>query len=114
MQLAKPKLIISVSAVVIICAAIIASQLRFSHFPLQWLPEDNFARVATEAVDENLKGSLTLEVIIDTEKTNGLYNPEVLRVIDDVSQNINSISTGICLLERLSAISMLLKKPTGL
>ena len=90
----KPKLIISVSAVVIICAAIIASQLRFSHFPLQWLPEDNFARVATEAVDENLKGSLTLEVIIDTEKTNGLYNPEVLKVIDDVSQNINSISTG--------------------
>ena len=90
----KPKLIVSVSAVLIICAAIIASQLRFSHFPLQWLPEDNFARVATEAVDDNLKGSLTLEVIIDTEKTNGLYNPEVLRVIDDVSQNINVISTG--------------------
>ena len=90
----KPKLIISVSTVLIICAAIIAAQLRFSHFPLQWLPEDNFARVATEAVDENLKGSLTLEVIIDTEKTNGLYNPELLRVIDDVSKNINSISTG--------------------
>ena len=90
----RPKLIISVSTVLIICAAIIAAQLRFSHFPLQWLPEDNFARVATEAVDENLKGSLTLEVIIDTEKTNGLYNPELLRVIDDVSKNINSISTG--------------------
>ncbi len=90
----KPKLIVSVSVVLIICAAIIASQLRFSHFPLQWLPEDNFARVATEAVDDNLKGSLTLEVIVDTEKTNGLYNPEVLRVIDDVSKNINAISTG--------------------
>ena len=90
----RPKLIVSVSAVLIICAAIVASQLRFSHFPLQWLPEDNFARIATEAVDENLKGSLTLEVIIDTGETNGLYNPELLRVIDDVSQNINSISTG--------------------
>ncbi|MDA7578965.1 MMPL family transporter, partial [bacterium] len=90
----RPKLIVSVSAILIICAAIIASQLRFSHFPLQWLPEDNFARVATEAVDENLKGSLTLEVIIDTGTINGLYNPEVLRVIDDVSENINSISTG--------------------
>ena len=90
----RPKLIVSVSAVLIICAAIIASQLRFSHFPLQWLPEDNFARVATEAVDKNLKGSLTLEVIIDTGETNGLYNPELLKVIDDVSKNINSISTG--------------------
>ena len=90
----RPKLIVSVSTVLIICAAIVAAQLRFSHFPLQWLPEDNFARIATEAVDENLKGSLTLEVIIDTGETNGLYNPELLRVIDDVSQNINSISTG--------------------
>ena len=90
----RPKLIVSVSTVLIICAAIVAAQLRFSHFPLQWLPEDNFARIATEAVDENLKGSLTLEVVIDTGETNGLYNPELLRVIDDVSQNINSISTG--------------------
>ena len=90
----RPKLIVSVSAVLIICAAIIASQLRLSHFPLQWLPEDNFARVATEAVDKNLKGSLTLEVIIDTGETNGLYNPELLKVIEDVSKNINSISTG--------------------
>ena len=82
------------STVLIISAAIVATQLRFSHFPLQWLPEDNFARVATEAVDENLKGSLTLEVIVDTGKTNGLYNPDVLRVIDDVSKNINSVTSG--------------------
>jgi predicted RND superfamily exporter protein len=90
----RPKLIVAISTVLIISAAIVATQLRFSHFPLQWLPEDNFARVATEAVDENLKGSLTLEVIVDTGKTNGLYNPEVLRVIDDVSKNINSVTSG--------------------
>ena len=90
----RPKLIVAISTVLIISAAIVATQLRFSHFPLQWLPEDNFARVATEAVDENLKGSLTLEVIVDTGKTNGLYNPDVLRVIDDVSKNINSVTSG--------------------
>jgi hypothetical protein len=90
----RPKLIVAISTVLIISAAIVATQLRFSHFPLQWLPEDNYARVATEAVDENLKGSLTLEVIVDTGKTNGLYNPDVLRVIDDVSKNINSVTSG--------------------
>jgi predicted RND superfamily exporter protein len=90
----RPKLIVAISTVLIISAAIVATQIRFSHFPLQWLPEDNFARVATEAVDENLKGSLTLEVIVDTGKTNGLYNPDLLRVIDDVSKNINSVTSG--------------------
>ena len=90
----RPKTIVAVSSVLIICAAIVASQIKFSHFPLEWLPEDNFARIATEAVDENLKGSLTLEVIVDTGKINGLYNPELLRVIEDVSENINTVSTG--------------------
>ena len=90
----RPKLIVAISAILIIFAAVIATQLRFSHFPLQWLPEDNFARIATETVDENLGGALTLEVIIDTGKTNGLYNPELLRKIDDVSENIDSITSG--------------------
>ena len=90
----RPKLILAISAVLIICAAIFATQLRFSHFPLQWLPEDNFARVATETIDESLRGSLTLEVIIDTGQTNGLYNPEISRKIEEVSKNINTITTG--------------------
>ena len=90
----RPKLIVAISAILIIFAVVVATQLRFSHFPLQWLPEDNFARVATETVDENLGGALTLEVIIDTGKTNGLYNPELLRKIDDVSENIDSITSG--------------------
>ena len=90
----RPKLIVAISAILIIFAAVVATQLRFSHFPLQWLPEDNFARVATETVDENLAGALTLEVVVDTGKTNGLYNPELLRKIDDVSENIDSITSG--------------------
>ena len=90
----RPKLIVAISTILIIFAAVVATQLRFSHFPLQWLPEDNFARVATETVDENLAGALTLEVVVDTGKTNGLYNPELLRKIDDVSKNIDSITSG--------------------
>jgi len=90
----RPKLILAISTLLIICATIFATQLRFSHFPLQWLPEDNFARVATETVDESLRGSLTLEVIVDTGQTNGLYNPDIARKIEDVAKNINNITTG--------------------
>jgi len=89
-----PKLIVMVSSVLILCAILVASQLRFSHYPLKWLPEDNFARIATETVDEALKGSLTLEVLVDTQQTNGLYSPAVLKAIDDSAANINTIATG--------------------
>ena len=90
----KAKSIVIISAVLIVIAVFFAAQLRFSHHPLNWLPDDNFARIATETVDESLNGSLTLEVVIDTEVTNGLYSPEVLNTIDRVSNNINVISTG--------------------
>ena len=90
----KAKGIVIISAVLIVVAVFFAAQLRFSHHPLNWLPDDNFARIATETVDESLNGSLTLEIIIDTQVTNGLYNPEVLNTIDRVSHNINVVSTG--------------------
>jgi len=90
----KAKGVVIISAVLIVIAVFFAAQLRFSHHPLNWLPDDNFARIATETVDESLNGSLTLEIIIDTQVTNGLYNPEVLNTIDRVSNNINVVSTG--------------------
>jgi len=90
----KAKGIVVISAALIVIAVFFAAQLRFSHHPLNWLPDDNFARIATETVDESLNGSLTLEIVIDTQATNGLYNPEVLNTIDRVSNNINAVSTG--------------------
>jgi len=90
----RAKLVVVISAALITCAVFFAAQLKFSHFPLQWLPEDNFARLATEKVDERLQGSLTLEAIVNTGATNGLYNPEVLYAIEKVSSNINDIATG--------------------
>ena len=44
------------------------TQLRFSHDPIGWLPEDNSIRMATEVVDENLKGATSVEIVIDYRK----------------------------------------------
>ncbi|HIL20739.1 MAG TPA: Fis family transcriptional regulator [Candidatus Thioglobus sp.] len=90
----RAKGVVIISALLIAIAIFFAVQLRFSHHPLNWLPDDNFARIATETVDESLNGSLTLEVIIDTSETNGLYNPEVLKTIDRVSSGINGVTKG--------------------
>jgi predicted RND superfamily exporter protein len=88
-----PKAIVSVSAVIILVAIFFASQLRFSHLPLNWFPEDSPSRVATEVVDDKLRGSITLEVIVDTGKENGLYEPNVLNKIEKSSAYLDSIQT---------------------
>ena len=88
-----PKAIVSVSAFIILVAIFFAAQLRFSHFPLNWFPEDNASRVATEVVDDKLRGSITLEVIIDTGIANGLYEPSTLNKIQKATDYLNSIQT---------------------
>jgi predicted RND superfamily exporter protein len=88
-----PKQIIFISTIVIIVSIAIASQLRFSHKPIVWFDEQHPVRVATALVDDKLKGSVTLEIIVDTKKENGLYEPSMLNAIDKFSNEIIKIKS---------------------
>ena len=57
-------------------------KLNFSHNIVQYFPEDNPYRRSLEYVDENLNGTITLEVVVDTGRENGLYDPQVLGAIE--------------------------------
>lgn len=79
-----PWIIILLSTVLLTFSIIGITQLRFSHNPLEWLPEDLEARTAIETIDANMGGSIPVEIIIDTGKVNGLHNPVVLQKIDEL------------------------------
>ena len=88
-----PKRIIAITTVIILISLAVASQLRFSHKPIVWFDENHPVRLATDIVDDKLRGSATLEIIIDTKKENGLYEPEILNAIDNFSKNIMTIKS---------------------
>jgi predicted RND superfamily exporter protein len=75
--------IILASALLMIFAFVGMSRLYFSHNALLWFPDSNPIRVATQVIDEKLAGSISLEVVIDTGKTNGLYDPVLLQHLSD-------------------------------
>ncbi len=80
---------IALSAVVVIIGStLLASQMHFSHNPLHWFKEGNSVRVNTETIDHELKGSISIEVVLDTHKENGVYDPQFLNTLDDVSKEI--------------------------
>jgi len=80
---------IVLSAVILIVGStLLASQMHFSHNPLHWFKKDNSVRINTETIDHELKGSISIEVVLDTHKENGVYNPEFLNTLDDVSKEI--------------------------
>ena len=83
-----PKSIVSVAALIIVVATALASSMQFSHNPLHWFAADNEVRINTEIIDKEMKGSITIEVVLDTKKENGVYEPEFLNTIEQVTETI--------------------------
>lgn len=83
-----PKTIVSIGALIIVLSGALASVMQFSHNPLHWFAADNEVRLNTEIIDKELKGSITIEVILDTQEENGVYDPEFLNTIEEVTETI--------------------------
>jgi len=83
-----PKTIVSMGVILILSSLALASTMQFSHNPLHWFAPDNEVRLNTEMIDQELKGTITIEVVLDTQQENGVYNPEFLNSIESVSEVI--------------------------
>jgi predicted RND superfamily exporter protein len=92
-SVSHPKTIITITTILILISLSVASSLRFSHKPIVWFAKDHPVRMATNIVDDKLKGSVTIEIVIDTKQVNGLYEPSMLNKIDQFSKDILKIKT---------------------
>ena len=70
----------------VIIALFFACQMRFSHNPVKWFPENDPFRITTELLNSDLGGGMFLEVVIDTGKEDGLKDPDLLKRMDQVQQ----------------------------
>ncbi len=83
---------ILVAAALIVAVSITAAlKIRFSHHVLGWFPEKNEIRSATERIDHELRGSITLEVVVDTGRENGLYEPDILNRLEKATADIEPL-----------------------
>lgn len=105
-----PKGILLVTAVVILSSAIITTRIHFSHHPLHWFQPDNSIRVATEKIDEEMRGSLSLEIILDTGKQNGLYEPELLQRIDKACLDLEQFTSQDVFVGKVWSVTTILKE----
>jgi len=81
-----PKTVLVFMSGILIFAIVGITRLGFSYDPVSWFPEDDPIRIATEFVNAELGGSVSLEIIIDSGKENGLHEPDLLRRIDELAR----------------------------
>lgn len=86
-----PVKILVISAIILVISLAGASRIRFSHDIVKWFPKTSSVRVATETIDKQMQGSVSLEVILDTHRENGLYDPDLLSRIDDSTNFTESL-----------------------
>ena len=105
---AKP---IVVASLVLVAACIgLATQLRFSHDVLSWLPDDWPAHRATRHIDRNLGGSVALEVILDTGTEFGLHDRDMLVNLDTLANGIKAESKEPVTVGSVLSVADLLKE----
>lgn len=78
------RLVLAVFFIVVCVALAGVLQVSFSHNALTWLPREEPVRQATQTIDRELKGSVVLEVILDTGRVNGLYDRRTLLAMEKV------------------------------
>jgi predicted RND superfamily exporter protein len=105
-----PKTIVSSAALIIIVSLTLASTMQFSHNPLHWFAADNEVRINTETIDRELKGSITIEVVLDTHKENGVYEPEFLNTIEEVTEIIYTFKGDNYFIGKIVSINDVIKE----
>jgi len=102
--------ILLVSAGIIAASGIAIASIRFSHHPLSWFPPQSPVRLATEKIDHELRGSISLEVIIDTGRENGLYDPALLNRLDAAAAHVQTLEHGKLFVGKAWSLTTILKE----
>jgi len=96
----NPKTVLACMSAVMLFAIVGITRLTFSYDPISWFPEDDPIRVATEFVNTELGGTVSLEVLVDTGEENGLHEPSLLKRLEELSdrspqiESVGSVGVG--------------------
>lgn len=70
-------------------------QLKFSHDPLNWMPRDMPLVEATQFIDEELSGTMQLDVLFDTGVPNGVKDIEFLKKMEAWQDELDTYNKGV-------------------
>jgi len=105
-----PKLITVISLLLVVISLALATQLKLSHYPLEWFPKDNMSYVGTKLIDEQMKGTLTTELVIDTKEENGWHSPERLQKLDKIASELEGYADGKTFVGKIFSLNTIVKE----
>jgi len=86
------------------------SQIELTHTIINYFPDSFKVKQDALFIDSKLKGILTVEVVVDTEKENGIYDPAILNRIERITRHLESIDREDMFVGKVFSITDILKE----
>ncbi|MDR2033568.1 MAG: MMPL family transporter [Helicobacteraceae bacterium] len=87
-----PKRIVACFALALLIAIALLPQVRLSHYMLGWFPKSSDTRIATDFLDQKIRGTVTIEALIDFGEENALYDPLIMNALDNAINEAKNIA----------------------
>ena len=91
----QARAILTVVALVSLVCLVGISKIRFGHDILTWFPDSHPVRIATFLFDDEMAGSMQLEIIADTGVENGVHSPRLLKGLEAAQEELSSGKSGL-------------------
>ncbi len=105
-----PYKVLVIAFIIFVIALTGVFRIKLSHDPLRWFPDNNRIRMANEQLDVDLKGTTSLEVIIDTGKENGLYDPDFIGRLENSAKKLETYRDEVVYTGKAFSITSVLKE----
>ncbi len=102
--------VLLVSALAFVIGLAGALQARFSHKPFEWIAKTEVVRQATDFLNEKMGGASTMEVVIDTHRENGLYQPVLMAGLDRLGDEVTKMDHGELFVGKTQSLADILKE----
>ncbi len=105
-----PIRIIIVSLVAFAISLYFLFDLRYSDYVLSYFPKSMRIRHDIEVVNDRLNGALNIEIIIDTGRENGIYDPDILNRIERLTVDLERLDFPHITIGHVGSINDILKE----
>ena len=106
----QPKRILFSCLLLFIIATVGITQLRFAHNSKDNFPKTLRVRQDLDFIDKNLKGVASVEMVIDTHKENGIYQPVLLKRLESLGEEVLAMKDGDIAVGKVRSINDILKE----
>ena len=102
--------------ILVVCLCLFALSIGFffkvaySHNVIKWLPRHEPVVRDVPAIDGRLRGSITIEAVVDTRSTNGVQDPDFLMRIEQAADRVQAIKNEFLYVGKVISINDIIKE----